>query len=76
MTIHHFPKTHCSNDDVILSNNDGHQNPPLATYEVVSQFIIAQLLDPLLWSTQGVPEDPVSSSANFCEEKGFGQVGK
>ena len=32
MTHHHFSKTHCSNDDVILSNTYGHQTPPLPTY--------------------------------------------
>ena len=33
MTHHHFPKIHCCNDDVILSNTYGHQTHPLPTYE-------------------------------------------
>ena len=32
MTHHHFPKLHCSNNDVILSNTYGHQSPPLPSY--------------------------------------------
>ena len=32
MTHHHFSKTDCSNDDVILINTYGHQTPPLSTY--------------------------------------------
>ena len=38
MTHHHFSKTHCSNDDVILSNTYGHQTPPLVTYENIVTF--------------------------------------
>ena len=33
MLHHHFPKIHCCNDDVILSNIYGHQTSPLPTYE-------------------------------------------
>ena len=32
MTHHHFPKSHCSNDDVILSNYHHHSFRSLPTY--------------------------------------------
>ena len=34
MPHHHFPKLHCSNNDVILSNTYGHQPLPLSRYDI------------------------------------------
>ena len=49
MPHHHFPKVHCSNDDVILSNTYGHQTPSLPTYALTcGQMNISVLVDNVL----------------------------
>ena len=45
MTHHHFSKTHCSNDDVMLSNTYGHLPPPLfSSFSYDYAFSFAKLL--------------------------------
>ena len=56
MPHHHFPKLHCSNDDVILSNTYVNQTPPLFSYDYwhrVSHLgILVNLLSRISWRIQ------------------------